>query len=121
MIQTFGSAPPSDVAKEVPKCAAAVSAAQRPAGAEDSAMATRSFRWGLSGMIRKERQSGTFQSPLSGRIAGPMTVMVINTQIGTRYWQQLLPLRRTADYDTYALAHGAAGQERQRRPRLDVC
>ena len=25
-------------------------------------------------MIRKERQSGNFQSPLSGRIAGPMTL-----------------------------------------------
>ena len=33
--------------------------------------------------------------------------MLINTQIGSRYWQQLLPLRRTPDYDTCALAHGA--------------
>src|SRR6516164_4794521 len=37
-------------------------------------MATRSFAGASpSGMIRKERQLGNFQSPLSGRIAGPMT------------------------------------------------
>src|SRR6516165_3958342 len=39
-------------------------------------MATRSFAGASpSGMIRKERQLGNFQSPLSGRIAGPMTAL----------------------------------------------